>query len=78
MKKRILSLVLALAMVVSLFAGLAITASAANVTSGFDAATPGTYNKVTDASTLAAGDEIIIVITGVTSAIVATVAGATR
>ncbi|MBQ6431099.1 MAG: hypothetical protein IJJ99_04410 [Oscillospiraceae bacterium] len=61
MKKRILSLVLSVAMVIGLFAGLAVTANAAAVTSGFDAATPGTYNKVTDASTLSAGDEIIIV-----------------
>lgn len=51
MKKRILSMMLAIAMVVSLFAGITISVSAAD----------GSYTLVTDAATLSAGDTIILV-----------------
>ncbi|MGM9524092.1 MAG: hypothetical protein ACI3VU_06740, partial [Faecousia sp.] len=51
MKKKVLSMILAIAMVVSMFAGLATTASAA---------ADATYTLVTDASTLQAGDIIVI------------------
>ncbi len=50
MSKRILSTILALAMVFSLFTGLTLTASAENPT----------YEKVTDAANLQAGDVIIL------------------
>ena len=53
MKKRILSMMLAIAMVLSMLSGIALTSSAAD-----DAKV---YTLVTDASTLAAGDEIIFV-----------------
>lgn len=60
-RKRILSMLLVLCMVLSMLPAIGLTASAANVTSGFTAAPAGTYNKVTDVSTLATGDTIIIV-----------------
>ena len=59
--KRLLSMLLVLCMAFSMLPAMGLTASAANVTSGFTAAPAGTYNKVTDVSTLATGDTIIIV-----------------
>ncbi len=53
MKKRILSMMLAIAMVLSMLSGIALTSSAADGDK--------VYTLVTDASTLAAGDEILFV-----------------
>ena len=61
MTRRILSVILALLMAASLFGAVATSVSAANVTTGFIPATPGSYEKVGDVSALAAGDEILIV-----------------
>ena len=52
MKKRILSMILALAMIVSVFAGVGVPAIAAE---GYD------YVKVSDAAQLAAGDVLLLV-----------------
>lgn len=59
--KRVMAMLLTLVMTLGLFAGLTLPASAANITSGFMEAPAGTYNKVTDFSSLNTTDTYIIV-----------------
>ncbi len=59
--KRLMAMLLMVCMVLSMLPAIALTASAANITSGFMTAPAGTYSKVTDFSTLNTTDTYIIV-----------------